>query len=274
MTIGNRGYINNYSTTLSAGIDSSTTSISVVDGAPVATALATYKYVVLTLDNGTNVEIVHATASASNVLTVVRAQDGTIGSAFDSGVAIESRVTRSSFDKQLWEVYEVVDLGVSAANIDFVALQPGSYRINLVKMAFNSASNLLMQFGTGAGPTIDAGANYRWIKTQGQSTTNVTSNSNSDAGTSFEMFNTTAQTYGLRGTIFIDDIADTTYRSARWTLVQPFISSAIVRSKQAIGSGTWVNTADPITAIRLNISSGLILAGSKLILERMRDVTS
>lgn len=146
MAVGNRGYINNYSATLSAGIDSSTTSIPVVDGAPVATALATHDYVALTLDDGTSIEIVHATASASNVLTVQRGQEGTSGTAFVSGTTIEVRATADSFN--------VANL----TGVDFSAGAPSTDD----QLKFDAGGNLIAFTPSGGG----GGGMWELVSTQ------------------------------------------------------------------------------------------------------------
>ena len=83
---------NNAKTTLSAGITSSATSITVSDGS-VFPSLSGGDVFFLTLDDGTNNEIVKCTAISTNTLTVVRAQESTTARAFSSGDAAELRIT-------------------------------------------------------------------------------------------------------------------------------------------------------------------------------------
>lgn len=84
---------NNASTTLSSAITTSQTSITVANGS-VFPAISGSDYFYLTLGSlvlGT--EIVRCTARSANVLTVVRAQEGTTAIAFQAGDAVELRVT-------------------------------------------------------------------------------------------------------------------------------------------------------------------------------------
>ena len=83
---------NNAKTTLSAGITASATSITVSDGS-VFPSLSGGDVFFLTLDDGTNNEIVKCTAISTNTLTVVRAQESTTARTFSSGDAAELRIT-------------------------------------------------------------------------------------------------------------------------------------------------------------------------------------
>ena len=83
---------NNAETTLSSGINNSTTTIPVASAAVFPTPNANNKFFA-TLDDGSNIEVVLVTAISSNDLTVVRAQDNTSAAAFGSGTKIELRLT-------------------------------------------------------------------------------------------------------------------------------------------------------------------------------------
>jgi hypothetical protein len=85
-------FTNNASTTLSAGINNSVTSIGVADGS-VFPALGTGDITYVTFDDDTNTEVVKVTARSGNTLTVVRAQDGTSARSFSSGDKVELRIT-------------------------------------------------------------------------------------------------------------------------------------------------------------------------------------
>lgn len=93
-------FANNVSTTLSAAINATQTTISVADASGLPT-LSSGDYVYLTLDTDTNsptIEVVKVTAISSNDLTVVRGQDGTTASSFSNGTKIELRVTAAALD--------------------------------------------------------------------------------------------------------------------------------------------------------------------------------
>jgi hypothetical protein len=83
---------NNAKTTLSAGITASATSITVSDGS-VFPSLSGGDVFFLTLDDGTNNEIVKCTAISTNTLTVVRAQESTTARTFSSGDEAQLRLT-------------------------------------------------------------------------------------------------------------------------------------------------------------------------------------
>lgn len=86
-------FANNVSTTLAEAIDSVETVIALADptGFPEPTGL---QYYLATLVSPTGrIEIVKVTARTDNLLTVVRAQEGTSGGSFQVGTLVELRVT-------------------------------------------------------------------------------------------------------------------------------------------------------------------------------------
>ena len=83
---------NNAETTLSSGINNSTTTVPVASAAVFPTPDANNVFFA-TIDDGTNIEVVKVTAISSNDLTVVRAQDNTSASAFSTGANIQLRLT-------------------------------------------------------------------------------------------------------------------------------------------------------------------------------------
>lgn len=91
-----RQYTNNYITTLNGAINNSTTTIVVTSVADLPT-VGSGDTCRLTIDDGTNIEIVQVTSNSTTTLTVVRAQEGTSGTAFADAVAIELRSTAASF---------------------------------------------------------------------------------------------------------------------------------------------------------------------------------
>ena len=91
-------FSNNGKTTLSAGITSSATSISVTDGSVFPT-LGSGDSFYMTLEDGSgNNEIVSVTAVSTNTLTVTRAQEGTTARAFSSGDKAENRLTAAGLN--------------------------------------------------------------------------------------------------------------------------------------------------------------------------------
>jgi hypothetical protein len=101
---------NNASTTLSAALSSSATSISVADATKLP-SITGDEYFFCTIDDGSNVEIVKVTGISSNTLTVVRAQDNTTALSFSSGDIIEQRLTAA-----VLETFPQLDVGELTAD--------------------------------------------------------------------------------------------------------------------------------------------------------------
>jgi len=91
-------FTNNASTTLSAGINNSQTTITIASssGFP-SLGSGEYYYGTIANTNNTKVEVVKVTAGTTS-LTVTRAQDGTSAQAFDSGDNFQLRVTAATLD--------------------------------------------------------------------------------------------------------------------------------------------------------------------------------
>lgn len=93
-------YTNNATSTLNAGITNVATSLTVAAGQGArfpAISGSDYFYATLVNSSGT-IEIVRVTARATDTLTIVRAQDGTTGVAWNAGDRIEVRVTKAMLD--------------------------------------------------------------------------------------------------------------------------------------------------------------------------------
>ena len=88
---------NNAETTLSSGINNSTTTVPVASAAVFPTPDANNVFFA-TIEEGNNIEVVKVTGISSNDLTVVRAQDNTSAVAFGSGSKIELRLTAQVLD--------------------------------------------------------------------------------------------------------------------------------------------------------------------------------
>jgi hypothetical protein len=95
---------NNAKTTLSSGVNNSTTTIPVTEGSvfPAVDLSGSGTFFLMTLDDDTNNEIVKVTTCSGNSgninLTVVRAQESTTARAFSSGVKAELRFTSGTID--------------------------------------------------------------------------------------------------------------------------------------------------------------------------------
>lgn len=91
-------YANNAKTTLNGAHNSSTTTITVVDGSVFPT-LGAGDYFYMTLeDTSLNNEIVKVTARSTNTLTVVRAQNGTTAKSFSTADKAEGRLVAAVLD--------------------------------------------------------------------------------------------------------------------------------------------------------------------------------
>ena len=91
-------YSNNASTTLSAGINDSTTTIAIASASGFPTIGSNeYYFATIANTNNTKIEVVKVTAGTTS-LTVTRAQDGTTAQAFDSGDNFQLRVTAATLE--------------------------------------------------------------------------------------------------------------------------------------------------------------------------------
>ena len=107
-------YTNNASTSLSSGIDSSTTSITVGSVADFPTLTGSdYYYATIANTTNTKIEIVKVTAASGTTLTVVRGQDDTTATNFDSGDNFQIRVTSATLDSATKS-----DVDISGGEID------------------------------------------------------------------------------------------------------------------------------------------------------------
>jgi len=91
-------YSNNASTTLSSGINDSTTTVPIASasGFP-SIGSGEYYFATIANTNNTKIEVVKVTAGTTS-LTVTRAQDGTSAQAFDSGDNFQLRVTAATLE--------------------------------------------------------------------------------------------------------------------------------------------------------------------------------
>jgi hypothetical protein len=145
-------FSNNASAALASSITTSATTITVTTGAGAqfpAISGGNYFYATLT-DSSNNLEIVKVTARASDVLTVVRAQEGTTARAYAAADKLELRVTTAALT-------EYVTLAINDA---ISATKQALYPVGSVYTNSSSAVNpaTLLGFGTwavfGAGRTV------------------------------------------------------------------------------------------------------------------------
>lgn len=89
-------FTNNAATTLASGITNSATSLTVASGTgslfPTLSGSNIFYATLQNASSGTPIEIVKVTARSTDTFTIVRAQDGTSASAFNSGDKVELRL--------------------------------------------------------------------------------------------------------------------------------------------------------------------------------------
>lgn len=90
-------YANNASNTLNGAITNVATSITLNDASEFDAIGAGEQYYI-TVTDGTNIEIMLATALSTNTFTVIRGQQGTSNVAFADGSLVEQRVTAGDLD--------------------------------------------------------------------------------------------------------------------------------------------------------------------------------
>ena len=94
-----RLFTNNAKSTLASGITDVATSLTVASGeGALFPNPSGGDFFMVTLDDGTNIEIVKVTARATDVFTIVRAQEGTPGTAFLAGDKVELRTTKETLE--------------------------------------------------------------------------------------------------------------------------------------------------------------------------------
>lgn len=95
-----RIHSNNYTTALTGDITNVATTMTVSSVAALPT-IGGNNFCYLTLDNGVSKEIVKATSNSGTTITMVRAQEGTTGTAFLTGSSVSLRPTADSVDRKL-----------------------------------------------------------------------------------------------------------------------------------------------------------------------------
>jgi hypothetical protein len=162
MTNTIRGLMNNFTTTLTNNITNSATTFDLVSVTGLATALASCDFVPMTIDDGSNIEIIHVTGLSTNTVTCVRGQEGTSGTAFSAGAAIEVRATADAISKApYWQPIKVIVTSGTQAEVKFEGLTDGDYRIDIVKAQCTTGSDdLAIRQGTGGTPTYQNTSYY------------------------------------------------------------------------------------------------------------------
>ncbi len=159
-----RIHANNFSTTLNGGINNSTTTVilSSATGFPAVGGGVTCN---ISVQNGSDVEIMKATAISSNTLTVVRAQEGTTAVSFADTSTVEIRATRDSIDSKQDVLSGASLTGVTVATTDKVLVHDVSDSDNIKTVTAQSIANLYSPT-----PDSDATVTFTDITTNNSST--------------------------------------------------------------------------------------------------------
>ncbi len=141
-------YTNNASTTLSSGINDSTTTIGIASasGFPSISG-SNYYFATLANTNNTKIEVVKVTAGTTS-LTVIRAQDGTTAQAFDSGDNFQVRVTAATLSAAT-----VSDVNITGGAIAGAALTDDG--VTYAKIQNVAADEQILGRVSGAGGVIE-----------------------------------------------------------------------------------------------------------------------
>jgi len=144
---------NNATATLSAGINSSDTSLTVNTGQGALfpnPGTGEYFYVTLSSPSGSIIEIVQVTARSTDTFTIVRAQDGTTAQSFSTGDFVELRpiaqLFREKQDLNIWGEHEYT-----------------TSRDYFLSGSYNALSLGPITIDTGDTVTINSGATWRII---------------------------------------------------------------------------------------------------------------
>ncbi len=130
----------------------------------------TADYILATLDDGTNLEIVRVTSTqGSNLLNVTRGQEGTTARSFDATTLVENRLTAGSMDQFISNssnepsslyIADPADSGAATAQESLVVLGGASgsaFRATSLGSGANAAGDNGVAVGFGASGTGDGG---------------------------------------------------------------------------------------------------------------------
>ena len=140
-------YTNNASTTLSANITTSATSVTVADASDFpAIGAGDYTYITFATADATKIEIVKVTGRSGDTFTVVRAQDNTTAQAFSSGDLCELRITAIIFEDALDSIVQGISdrkdytVGtVASPYLGSTTVFPVSYDVGFIDVFLNGA---------------------------------------------------------------------------------------------------------------------------------------
>jgi len=155
-------YTNNATTTLSAGINASVTSIGVASVAKFPSISGSdYYYATIANTNNTTIEVIKVTSASGTTLTVVRGQDGTTAQSFASGDNFQIRVTAATLE--------------SATQSD-VSITGGSVAASTLTGNLSLGDNVKAQFGAGNDLQIYHDGSHSYIQDTGTGNLSIQAN--------------------------------------------------------------------------------------------------
>lgn len=131
-----RLYKNNAATTLASDITNSAVSLTVASGkGALFPNPSSPDYFLVTLDDGTNVEIVKCTARSTDTLTIVRGQDGTSGTAFAAATPTKVELRWTADEATSGHQKDLSDTEWTGITTDPAAPSAGNGKVWLKKVA-------------------------------------------------------------------------------------------------------------------------------------------
>ncbi len=245
-----RGLFNNYSSKLDGSISNSATTFDVLNATGISSALASSDYVPLTIDDGTNVEIVYCTGVSTNTLTVTRGREGTSGTAFSDLTRIECRLTEEAYrEAGGWELVDAQVLSGNVTEVEFL-VSSGSYKLIVDAMNVGGVSDpeITLQQAT-TGPSYSS-SNYSQVRNHLNSSGNTPDSAGSQSAITLITDANRNSAARISGEIYVDRVDESITHSFRYNLVAP----------GEIWSGVgWRTTAEAIVAFKIvsSLASGI-----------------
>jgi len=153
----------------------------------------------------------------------------------------------------------------SSAQLDFTTFISSTYDDYLIEgvdlALATSGANLLLEVGTGGGPTYDTGNTYEW-SSHGQSSDGVARNDSGSTGLA-EIFHSMSNNAGYGHGSFklqATNLQSTAHRKVFQGTGQ-FVNAAPANVFSVLGI-SWSTTATAVTALRFIASSGNIASGT------------
>jgi hypothetical protein len=155
----NYQFTNNAATTLASGITNSATSLTVASGTgALFPSISGTQYFMCTLQNtaGTSIEIVKVTARSTDTFTIVRAQEGTSGTAFSTGDKFELRLTAG-------EINQLFSGVVQGGNTDQVFVENSRTVTTNYTLTTGRSASSVGPITVNSGITVTVPSGSRWV---------------------------------------------------------------------------------------------------------------